>query len=178
MSEDDRRALIEAAVPAGAGAWVELGSGRGVLTSTLAGRLGEGARILSIDRDRAALAEQRRVLEARHPGVRLELRAADLAGALDLGHPDGVLAANALHYVPPAPRGVLLTRLREALAPRGGRLVVIEYDTRRANPWVPYPLPLARLRREAADAGFGSLRGLARVAGNFGSGVYAALCLP
>jgi len=178
LSEDDRRALIEATVPAGAGAWVELGSGRGVFTSTLARRLGDGARIVSIDRDGASLMEQRRVLEARHPGVQLELRAANIAGALDLGHPDGVLAANALHYLPPAARGGLLTRLREALAPRGGRLVVIEYDTHRTNPWVPHPLPLARLRREAADAGFGSLRGMARVAGNFGSGVYAALGLP
>lgn len=222
MTEDDRRALIEAAVPAGAAAWVELGSGRGVFTSTLAGRLGKGARILSIDRDRAALAEQHRALGARHAAIHWRLLVADIANPVDLGRPDGVLAANALHYLAPGRRAAVLRRLRSALSGPGepghagawcegsqrgmaggvsseregpehegpersaaervvrrpGRLVVIEYDTPRVNPWVPYPLPLHRLRREALEAGFAACDSVARVEGSFGRSVYAAVCLP
>ena len=37
-----------------------------------------------------------------------------------------------------------LARLVAWLRP-GGRVVLVEYDHRRANPWVPYPIGIAKL---------------------------------
>ena len=69
---------------------------------------------------------------------------------LDGGELDGLLLANALHFMPDA--GAVLGRLVTRLRP-GGRVVLIEYDGRSANPWVPYPLPVAELPALAAAAG-------------------------
>src|SRR4029077_5841347 len=63
---------------------------------------------------------------------------------------DGLLLANALHFVSDAE--AVLGRLTGWLRP-GGRVVVVEYDRRAANRWVPYPIPPARLSALAAAAG-------------------------
>ena len=63
---------------------------------------------------------------------------------------DGILLANALHFVPDA--GVVLARLTKRLRP-GGRVVFVEYDRRGASRWVPYPIPAAQLPALAASAG-------------------------
>jgi hypothetical protein len=94
-----------------------------------------------------------------------------------LGEIAGALAANALHFLSGPDRGALLRRLNVALPP-SGRLVVIEYDTERATPWVPHPLPPAALVLEAKGAGFASVTEAARVHGNYGRSVYGAVCHP
>jgi hypothetical protein len=112
-----------------------------------------------VDRDRRAL----RVLERRARGRRdgapieaalgdfLELEAVPALAGVRL---DGTLFANALHFV--AEPGAALRGLSVHLR-SGARLVVVEYDRKTANPWVPYPLPPGRLRAVAEDAGFGAL---------------------
>src|SRR5439155_12617791 len=73
----------------------------------------------------------------------------DLTGLGDAGL-DGMLFANALHFVrDPAP---VLARLAAWLRP-GGRAVVVEYDRRRANPWVPYPIWAERVSELVVYAG-------------------------
>jgi Methyltransferase domain len=52
---------------------------------------------------------------------------------------DGVLMANALHYV--RDQAAFLRRC-DAHA-RHRRVLLVEYDTDQANPWVPYPLGYA-----------------------------------
>jgi hypothetical protein len=61
-----------------------------------------------------------------------------------------MLFANALHFVREPPS--VLTQLVTWLRP-GGSVVVVEYDGRRANRWVPYPIGAAQLERVAAAAG-------------------------
>ncbi|HXI33491.1 MAG TPA: class I SAM-dependent methyltransferase, partial [Gemmatimonadales bacterium] len=78
--------------------------------------------------------------------------AADFTQPLDLpglgaAQLDGMLLANALHFVPEGE--AVLRRLVERVRP-GGRLVVVEYDQRTASRWVPAPIPPARLAQLAA----------------------------
>ena len=84
---------------------------------------------------------------------------------------DGMLFANALHFVrDPAP---VLARLAAWLRP-GGRAVVVEYDRRRANPWVPYPIWAERLSELVASAGLSAPVIRARRPSAFGGDFYVA----
>jgi hypothetical protein len=76
-------------------------------------------------------------------------------GGLEKGALDGMLSANALHFVRDAES--VLPQLAAWLRP-GGRVVLIEYDRRPASRWVPYPIPIERLPTLAAAAGSRSAR--------------------
>jgi SAM-dependent methyltransferase len=145
---EEAQALIAPAVLAAAGArWAELGAGRGTFTRALARLLGAGAEVYAVDRDAAALSALAGI-GAREGARVVPLRGdfADDAGWRELSLPplDGILLANALHFVPAEEQRGVLARLVDGLRP-GGRIVVVEYEGRAANPWVPYPVDLAAL---------------------------------
>jgi trans-aconitate methyltransferase len=145
--------LLAGAVPKGAGVWADFGAGDGTFTRALGQLLGPGARIYAVDRDarvRAAIEHR-----AMPKGVRVIPMTADFTEPCDLSGLapsglDGMLFANALHFV--LEPGVVVARLVARLRP-GGRVVIVEYDGRPANRWVPYPIPVARLPALAAAAG-------------------------
>jgi SAM-dependent methyltransferase len=143
----------------GGSRWADLGAGTGTFTRALAGLLGEGAAVIAIDNDPAAVRALELLSDRDSVGATIIAAAGDLRD-LEAVHPlaeqplDGVLLANALHYVrDPVPPLAALGRLVRP----GGRIVVIEYESRWANPWVPYPLPASRLAGAVRRAG---LRGL------------------
>ncbi|HWJ02472.1 MAG TPA: class I SAM-dependent methyltransferase [Verrucomicrobiae bacterium] len=119
--------------------WADLGCGTGFFTSALAQLLPEGSTVYAVDKSRAALAQ----VSPPPKGIRIETMIADFT-AEDLSLPllDGILMANSLHYVPEQP--AFLARAQKWLKAEGCFLVV-EYDTHRANPWVPYPVPYSSL---------------------------------
>jgi len=146
------RALLEGAIPQGSGVWADLGCGDGVFTQALVEVLGQGSRVYAVDRDRRAIASLRRRIPNSPTVIPV---VSDFAHTFELpgiepGYLDGILLANSLHYVKDAE--TVLGRLVSMLAP-GGRVVVIEYDHRAANPWVPYPIGVARWKALAAAAG-------------------------
>jgi SAM-dependent methyltransferase len=173
LESSDALGLIADAVPRRTGVWADLGAGDGTFTLALAELLGAGSRVYAVDRDARALTR----LKRRASAVAAEVITVtgDFTGAFDLpglsGALDGMLIANALHYVRPA--AVALERLAPRLRP-GGRLVLIEYDRRGANPWVPYPIPVARLQELAAAAGFSTPVITARKPSAFGGDLYVA----
>jgi ubiquinone/menaquinone biosynthesis C-methylase UbiE len=156
------------------GAWAELGSGTGAFTLALADLLGTAGAIVSVDRDGGALRRQRQAVEARFPAASVRYVQADFTRPLELPELDGVLMANSLHFVrrPQA----LLDAVRGWLRP-GGRLVLVEYDTDRGNPWVPHPLSYASWERVAAEHGFEGTRLLRRRRGSHPNAIYSALSL-
>ncbi|MGI8856502.1 MAG: methyltransferase domain-containing protein, partial [Thermomicrobiales bacterium] len=83
----------------GAPVWADIGSGGGAFTLALADLLGDGATIHSVDRDVRALREQERALHAAFPSVSVVLHAGDFTRPLDLPPLDGIVMANALHFV-------------------------------------------------------------------------------
>jgi hypothetical protein len=59
--------------------------------------------------------------------------------------------ANTLHFVRQQEK--VLKQVTGYLN-QSGKLVVIEYDIARANPWVPFPVSFAKLKELAALVGF------------------------
>jgi len=154
------------------GTWADLGSGAGAFTLALADLLGPGARIVSVDRDGDALRRQRRTLSARFPAAGVEYVQADFTRPLGLPPLDGVVMANSLHFV--RRKEPVLAQILGALRP-GGRLLLVEYDADRGNPWVPHPLSYSTWERVATASGFTGTRLLARVPSRFLGAIYSAL---
>jgi len=111
-------------------------------------------------------------MTARFPEVGIEPRAADFTGDLGLPPLDGIVMANALHFQ--RDRDAVVRHLRSMLRP-GGRLVLVEYDADRGNPWVPHPLSFATWRAMAVRAGFTEPRLLGRVPSRFLGAIYSAV---
>jgi ubiquinone/menaquinone biosynthesis C-methylase UbiE len=175
VKASDAVELLAAAIGRGSGIWADVGAGHGTFTRALAELLGSQGSIYAVDRDAGAIAALERL--GSQPGTRVIPVHADFAQRFELpglapGSLDGMLLANALHYVREA--GAVLARLAEWLRP-GGRVVVIEYDGRRASPWVPYPVPSARLPELVAAAGLAPpvITGTRRSA--FGGTMYVAV---
>jgi ubiquinone/menaquinone biosynthesis C-methylase UbiE len=178
VTHDDHVALIRSGVEGSGLRWLELGAGRGTFTLALLDLLGPDAEVIALDHDRGALEELERSVRLRFPRAHLRTRAADFTRPLPVtpGSLDGVLAANALHFVPD-PQPVItatVTALRS-----GGRFVVVEYDADRGNPWVPWPFGFDAWRRMAVDAGLVDTRLVGRVPSRFLGSIYAAVsCRP
>jgi SAM-dependent methyltransferase len=154
--------------------WADLGSGHGAFTLALADLLGPRGRIVSVDRDRGALRTQTAELRRRFPKVAVEPRVADFSEPLGLHGLDGVVMANSLHFI--EDKGPVLALVRGYLRD-GGRLILVEYDADRGNPWVPHPLSFETWRAVAAEAGLGDTRRLASVPSRFLAPIYAAVSL-
>jgi SAM-dependent methyltransferase len=171
VTREDHLALITKAVHGGA--WADLGSGGGAFTAALCELLGPGGRVSSVDRDARALRSQERELRGLFPGVRLEFIATDFAAHLPLSGLDGIVMANSLHFQRDACD--VLVRVSRCLAP-GGSIVAVEYDVEAPNPWVPFPLPFARLREVAERAGLSPPRLLDSRPSRYHRRVYSAVC--
>jgi hypothetical protein len=101
-----------------------------------------------MDRDAVAV----RALPAEQHGVMIRPWIGDVTEMpWPFGPLHGQLLANVLHYVGDQP--AFLRGCREQLA-EDGRLLVVEYDIDRANPWVPYPVPRGALTALCIAAGF------------------------
>src|SRR5260370_39332934 len=130
MDTRDAVGLLAAAVLREAGTWADLGAGTGTFTRALVELLGPEARIYAVDRDARLVAALERWAQRDAPNVTAV--AADFTGPFELpGLPapqlDGVLLANALHFV--ADGEAVLRRLGNR-GPPSGRDVVIEYARR------------------------------------------------
>ncbi|HEV8363471.1 MAG TPA: class I SAM-dependent methyltransferase [Gemmatimonadaceae bacterium] len=136
--------LIRAAVPAGAATWADLGAGSGTFTRALLTLLGPEGRVVAVDKDASALAELRVATSGTALGARVVSLHHDFRKPHYFPPLDGVLLANALHFVPPDEQAAVLARLKNYLRPEG-RLVVVDYDGREANAWVPHPVSQRRL---------------------------------
>ncbi len=152
--------------------WADLGSGGGAFILALAELLGKKGVIYSVDRDRGALTEQARAFRARFPATLVQYHHADFTQPLDLPALDGIVIANALHFVPE--KSPVVRRLRASLRP-GGRLILIEYDTDRGNRWVPYPLSYPIWAALARSAGFNTTRLLTTLPSRFLGAIYSAV---
>ena len=177
MQIDEAAALIRPAV-AGVGAsetWAELGAGSGTFTRALALLLGPGGRLYAVDRDRRAVDALRSVAGREHGrAAAVTPVLADFTQPLALLALDGVLLANALHFVHDGAQRDVLARVADYLRP-GGRLVVAEYDGRSPSRWVPYPVPLARFRALAAEVDLGDVELVGERRSAYGGRLYAAV---
>lgn len=174
MQHQEHVNLIRAGVAARGGVWADLGSGSGAFTLALADVLGPGAYIYSVDRDRRSLHEQETALRARFPKVHVEYLQADFTRELALPSLEGILMANSLHFV--RDKAPVLAQLRTYLRP-AGRLLLVEYNADRGNPWVPYPLAYPTWEAFSQQHGFTHTRLLSTVPSRFLREIYSALSI-
>ncbi len=174
MQDNDAIALIRAAVTKPGGVWADLGAGSGVFTRALVTLLGPTGTVYAVDSDPGALRELDRRAAATAPGATVQTIIGDFTGPLDLPPLDGVLVANALHYVPYSDQPTVVRRVASLLT-EGAPMVVVEYDRRHANQWVPYPITSAALTALARDAGLGTPTVLGTRPSRYSGTIYSAI---
>lgn len=174
MMVSDAIELIGRTIPRTGGAWADIGAGDGMFTRALVDLLGPNACVYAVDRDPDALTDLESWASEHDANVIPVL--ADFTGPFELpgleGAPlDGLILANALHFVREPER--VLTQLASRVRP-GGRVVVVEYDRRRPDRWVPFPIPSARLADLAPAAGLSMPIVTAARPSAYGGSLYAA----
>jgi ubiquinone/menaquinone biosynthesis C-methylase UbiE len=172
MEHADHVRLLRDGVLGGGMLWADLGAGEGAFTLALADLLGPGGEIYAVDRDRGALVRLESQMRLRFPATRHHALVGDFTRSLTLPPLDGVVMANSLHFS--REKEPVLRLVRAYLKP-GGRLVMVEYNADRGNPWVPHPLSYATWETVAAHAGFAHTRLLATVPSRFLREIYSAL---
>jgi ubiquinone/menaquinone biosynthesis C-methylase UbiE len=160
MQHRDHVNLLRDAIPAAGGTWADLGSGWGAFTLALADLIGPRGVIYSVDKNGSALRAQAQALGAQFPAVAVTYLTADFTQPLTLPPLDGIVMANALHFVEPRRKPPVVRQIKALLKP-GGRLVVVEYNQDVANAWVPFPFSYPGWARLAGEAGFGHTERLA-----------------
>jgi ubiquinone/menaquinone biosynthesis C-methylase UbiE len=140
-------ALIRDGVPEPGGVWADLGAGTGNFTWALRQLLGSQGTIYAVDRDARSIARQRELLAAAEPGAAIHPFQADITRPLDLPPLDGVLMANALHFL--RDQAAMLAHAAGYLRP-GGRFLLVEYDLQSPRAWVPFPVAFERFQSLAA----------------------------
>jgi len=168
MEHKDAVRLIQTDIGAGAQTWADLGCGSGTFTKALASTLSPGSRIIAVDRDVDSL----RTIPSSFGEIKIETVAADFTDYQSSILLDGVLMANALHYV--KEQATFLKKLVSILKP-SAKLILVEYDREQGNQWVPYPVSFAKAGLLLRDAGFNEPQLLGQRASVFGGGtMYAA----
>ena len=154
--EDARRLIAHPSLSVGEPqVWADLGCGDGTFTVALASLLPAGSTVHAIDSDTRALAR----VPARHRDVTIVSHAGDFTVfPWPFDGLDGVLMANALHYV--REQGAFLREMDGALRRR--RMLLVEYDTTRGNAWVPYPISQPSAIELFKSAGYGEATKLGR----------------
>jgi len=164
----DAVALIHSAVGDRSGVWADLGAGRGTFSRALVEILGGESRVYAVDSDATAVSELEKL--AREVPTVTVMRA-DFTKGLELPALDGILVANALHFV--KNQAEVLARLVAMLRP-GGRVVLVEYDKRAADRWCPYPIGIAGLPALAKAAGLGRFTVAESRPSNYQGVIYSA----
>ena len=132
--------------------WADLGCGSGTFTYALANLLAPKSTIYAMDKT------VQQLQPTTSNKVEVLFKQGDfIREALSFPPLDGILMANALHYV--QDKNSLIERLKTYLA-ENGMFIIVEYDTTRANQWVPYPVDRASLQQLFSVAGFTNMKAL------------------
>lgn len=130
--------------------WADLGSGSGLFTRALAHMLAAKSKIYAVDRNPAPVK-----LKSFSSNVQMiPLQLDFIKDPLDLESLDGILMANALHFVQDKKDFLHKT---SAWFKNRPKFLIVEYDTDKPNPYVPYPLSFLTLKQLFQDAGFSSI---------------------
>ncbi len=168
------RELLAPGITRPGGVWADVGSGIGYFTLALCQLLGPSAEIFSLDKNSRALEKQKRGLGKLVPEAHVHYIATDFTQRLDLPPLDGIVMANALHYVRLEQQERVLAAIASHLKPEGV-FILVEYEVRFGNPWVPYPVNYSSFEYLASEAGLRDVRRIAAMPSSFMREMYSAL---
>ena len=128
--------------------WADLGCGSGIFSYALTSLLPAGSNITCLDKTIQHI-------EPFMNGVSLRFQQRDFENhTFPERSLSGILMANAIHYV--EDKVALIKKLKDPLQP-DGQWIIIEYDTNRANRWVPFPISFIRLQTLFKDMGYANI---------------------
>jgi ubiquinone/menaquinone biosynthesis C-methylase UbiE len=134
-------------LPAYSAVWADLGCGTGLFTQALVSLLQPGSKIYAVDQNKQALQQI-----PTPPTIGIEKIAANfVTDPLPLKDLDGILMANALHFV--KDKTGFLRTIAGYCKPNAA-LLIVEYDMDTPNTWVPYPLSFTSLESLFRKAGY------------------------
>jgi ubiquinone/menaquinone biosynthesis C-methylase UbiE len=126
--------------------WADLGCGSGTFTKALSLLLGDGSKIYAVDK------ESYRIQSPEASTTEIEFVKMDfMSDELPFSNLDGILMANSLHYV--KAKTQFIEHVKKLLKP-DGKMIIVEYDTEKQNPWIPYPIRFERLIEAFSFCGF------------------------
>jgi ubiquinone/menaquinone biosynthesis C-methylase UbiE len=129
--------------------WADLGCGSGLFTYALANLLQKGSTISAVDKKSGPLQK----LSNPNDIVIFKEEKDFIKNLLPFDKLDGILMANSFHYV--ADKNHFIAGARKWLSD-SGIFLIVEYDTDKANPWVPYPVSAHALKQLFIKAGYSS----------------------
>jgi trans-aconitate methyltransferase len=139
--------------------WADLGCGKGTFTMALQSLLPIGSQLTAVDKQSQKLP--------------VDFLKADFEkDDLPLSGLDGILMANSFHYIRDKTK---LVKKLEAYFSGPPTFLIIEYDTTRSNPWVPYPINFENLYQLFTTLGYGTITKLAEAQSRFGGRMYSTL---
>lgn len=148
--------------PATPSTWADLGCGTGMFTRALASLLQPGSFIYAIDTSKTSLADI-----TSYEAITIKPVCQDfIRDEWPFERVDGLLLANSLHYV--QDKRALIDKIKNSLT-ESGSILLVEYDTDVANPWVPYPLSYRSVTNLFEQAGFTSIEKLQEMSSQYGS---------
>lgn len=133
--------------------WADLGCGKGIFTLALASLLPAKSTVYAIDRD----ADNLQFIPTLYQTSKIETIKADFTIPPALPLLDGIIIANALHYVRDKDA---FSQLLRSMLKSNSRLLIVEYDIESANRWVPFPISFINLEKWAKNAGFVNVKKL------------------
>ena len=151
------------------GVWADIGAGTGVFSLALADVIGTG-KIIALDKSPHALWSL-----SLPDGVALEIADGDFDNPLEIEQVDGMIMANALHYS--RDQSTTLRNILQSLKP-GGVFILVEYESDRANQWVPHPIRFSKFEELAEEVGLSGVRCFDTLPSSYGHDhIYGALAL-
>ena len=149
-------------------AFADLGCGNGLFTKALAQLLSAQSIIYAVDKNQTAL-------NSFSVDANIQLQKLNIDFIKDefpFKNLSGILMANSLHYV--EDKNAFLLKAKASLAP-GGYFIIVEYDTDKANHWVPYPVSFSALHILFEKINFCSVQKLQTHPSRYWRTIYSAL---
>jgi ubiquinone/menaquinone biosynthesis C-methylase UbiE len=174
MNHHDHVRLLQKGIPSQGGIWADLGSGTGAFTLALAELIGKEGMIYSIDKSASDLQSQARTMRQQFPPITVHYQTADFTKPLELPPLNGIVMANALHFIPHKQQKIVVQQIRSYLKPQG-RFLLVEYNIDQGNMWVPYPLSFSTWRTLAKDCGFAQTELIGTQPSHFLREIYSAV---
>jgi SAM-dependent methyltransferase len=132
MDHRDHVRLLRGTVAGRHGTWADIGAGEGAFTFALAELLDHGSAIVAVDRDRSTLEHTVADVQRAFSAIEVRALAADFREPLPLPRLDGLVMANALHFVERSRQANVVRALARHLRP-AAPFVLVEYDATRAT---------------------------------------------